>query len=71
MDHNPLKSNTTMTEVERLELAKKLDADLDEFINNLPRRKYEDGWPEDSWEEVYYFILNISLILSIYIHVHF
>ncbi|XP_076254698.1 DNA polymerase interacting tpr containing protein of 47kD isoform X2 [Rhynchophorus ferrugineus] len=48
---NSLRSNKTMTDVERLELAQKLDADLDEFINNLPRRKYEDGWPEDSWEE--------------------
>ncbi|XP_050311726.1 DNA polymerase interacting tetratricopeptide repeat-containing, protein of 47 kDa [Anthonomus grandis grandis] len=45
------KVKTPMTEAERLELAKKLDEELDEFINNLPRKKYEDGWPEDRWEE--------------------
>ncbi|XP_057658120.1 DNA polymerase interacting tetratricopeptide repeat-containing, protein of 47 kDa [Diorhabda carinulata] len=39
------------TEQERLELAAKLDRELDEFIENLPRKKYEDGWPEDRWEE--------------------
>lgn len=39
------------TEQERLELAAKLDKELDEFIENLPRKKYEDGWPEDRWEE--------------------
>ncbi|CAH1117980.1 unnamed protein product [Phaedon cochleariae] len=42
---------TPMTDEERLELAKKLDADLDEFIDSLPKNKYTDGWPEDRWEE--------------------
>nr|CAH7749184.1 unnamed protein product [Callosobruchus chinensis] len=40
-----------MTEEERIALATKLDKELDEFIENLPRKKYEDGWPEDRWEE--------------------
>ncbi|XP_060533538.1 DNA polymerase interacting tetratricopeptide repeat-containing, protein of 47 kDa [Cylas formicarius] len=43
--------NSSMTEEDRLKLAKKLDSDLDEFIQNLPRKKYEDGWREDEWEE--------------------
>ncbi|XP_066257763.1 DNA polymerase interacting tetratricopeptide repeat-containing, protein of 47 kDa [Euwallacea similis] len=40
-----------MTDEERLKLSQKLDADLEEFITNLPKRKYQDGWPEDRWEE--------------------
>lgn len=40
------------TEKERLELAAKLDKDLDDFISNLPKTRYEDGWPKDRWEEV-------------------
>ncbi|CAG9770774.1 unnamed protein product [Ceutorhynchus assimilis] len=52
MDQNtPSEPKKPMTDQERLELAAKLDAELDEFINNLPRTKYEDGWPEDRWEE--------------------
>lgn len=41
-----------MTHEERIQLAAKLDRELDEFIKSLPRRKYQDGWPEDRWEEV-------------------
>lgn len=41
-----------MTDEDRLKLAQKLDADLEDFINNLPKKRYEDGWPEDRWEEV-------------------
>lgn len=41
-----------MSHEERLQLAAKLDRELDEFIESLPRRKYQDGWPEDRWEEV-------------------
>ncbi|KAK9886339.1 hypothetical protein WA026_015852 [Henosepilachna vigintioctopunctata] len=44
-------SNRKMTDEERLQLASKLDRELDEFINALPKKKYEDGWPEDRWEE--------------------
>lgn len=40
-----------MTEHERLELAAKLDAELDEYINSLEKKKYTEGWPEDRWEE--------------------
>lgn len=42
----------SMTHEERMQLAAKLDKELDEFIEKLPRKKYEDGWPEDRWEEV-------------------
>ncbi|XP_046752518.1 DNA polymerase interacting tetratricopeptide repeat-containing, protein of 47 kDa isoform X1 [Diprion similis] len=38
------------TEAERLELAAKLDAELDDYINNLERKQYTEGWPEDRWE---------------------
>lgn len=39
------------SEEERLALASKLDAELDEYINNLERKSYTEGWPEDRWEE--------------------
>lgn len=45
-------SKKSMTHEERLQLAAKLDKELDEFIEKLPRKKYQDGWPEDRWEEV-------------------
>lgn len=39
------------TDEERLELAAKLDAELDEYISNLEHKSYTEGWPEDRWEE--------------------
>lgn len=33
------------------ELAAKLDADLDTFINGLEKKAYTEGWPEDRWQE--------------------
>lgn len=42
---------TPMTEEERIELAAKLDRELDEFIDGLERKRYTEGWPEDRWEE--------------------
>lgn len=56
-DQNHTKKKT-MTDEERLELAKKLDKELDEFIGSLPKKKYEDGWPEDRWEEVPFIYIN-------------
>lgn len=41
----------TLTEDERLELAAKLDAELDEYINSLEKKSYTEGWPEDKWQE--------------------
>lgn len=41
-----------ISDEERLELAAKLDKDLDQFINSLEKRRYTEGWPEDRWEEV-------------------
>lgn len=40
-----------LTEEERLELAAKLDAELNEYVRNLEKRSYTEGWPEDRWEE--------------------
>lgn len=45
-------SKKQWTEQERLELAAKLDADLDAFIDGLEKKRYEEGWPEDRWQEV-------------------
>lgn len=42
----------SMSEAERLELAKKLDKELDEFINNLPKRTQTDKPLEEGWQEV-------------------
>jgi len=41
-----------MTDEERMQLAAKLDKDLDDFIDGLEKRRYTEGWPEDRWEEV-------------------
>ncbi|XP_053687650.1 DNA polymerase interacting tetratricopeptide repeat-containing, protein of 47 kDa [Sabethes cyaneus] len=40
-----------MSDEERLQLAAKLDNELDQFINSLEKRRYTEGWPEDRWEE--------------------
>jgi hypothetical protein len=48
-----------MTDEERAKLAIRLDEDLDNFIDNLQRTPYKDGWKEETWREVtfnYYFI---------------
>lgn len=39
------------TEAERLELAAKLDKDLEDYIDNLDKKSYSEGWPEDRWQE--------------------
>lgn len=39
-----------MTDEERLALCQKLDKELDEFIDSLEKKGYDDGWPEDRWE---------------------
>lgn len=42
-----------ITEQERLQLAEKLDRDLDDFIDSLEKgKRYADAWPEDKWKEV-------------------
>lgn len=41
----------TYTDAERLELAEKLDAELDDYINSLEKKTYTEGWPEDRWQE--------------------
>ncbi|CAG9570717.1 unnamed protein product [Danaus chrysippus] len=40
-----------MTEEERIALCKKLDKELDDFIDGLEKKRYTEGWPEDRWEE--------------------
>lgn len=45
-------SKKTMTDEERAELASRLDEDLDNFIDNLQKTPYKDGWKEETWREV-------------------
>lgn len=45
------KSNESKKMQERLELAAKLDAELDGYINSLEKKSYTEGWPEDKWQE--------------------
>lgn len=40
----------TMNDLERAELAAKLESELEEWIDSLPRTPYKDGWPEDRWQ---------------------
>ena len=51
--------NKNMTDEERIALAAKLDADLDNFIDSLEKKRYSEGWPADRWEQVRTFnVLN-------------
>lgn len=43
--------NKKWTDEERLKLASKLDDELDEYISNLEKKSYTEGWPEDQWEK--------------------
>lgn len=54
MSNNELVPRKNMTDEERLALAARLDEDLEGFIDSLERKRYEDGWPEDRWEEVHW-----------------
>lgn len=40
-----------MSDEERIQLATKLDKELEKFIDDLPKSKYKDGWAEDTWEK--------------------
>lgn len=51
MEETSDEKRKTWTDEERLELAAKLDAELDEYISNLEKKRYTEGWPEDRWEE--------------------
>lgn len=45
-------SQQPMTDEDREKLASRLDEDLDNFINNLQKTPYKDGWKEETWREV-------------------
>lgn len=49
-----------MTDEEREKLAAKLDKDLDDFIGGLEKRSYSEGWPEDKWQEVCIYLLQLA-----------
>lgn len=49
------------TNEERLALAAKLDDELDAFIDSLEKKRYEEGWPEDRWQEVSNHVLKSLL----------
>ena len=42
----------TWTDEERLALAAKFDEELDAYIDSLEKKRYEEGWPVDRWQEV-------------------
>lgn len=63
-DNGQIAIKKSMTHEERLQLAEKLDKELDEFIEKLPRKKYEDGWPEDRWEEVPHNVYTHRIVLD-------
>lgn len=54
-----IKPKTPMTDEERLELAAKLDKELDDFIAGLEKKSYTEGWPEDRWEEVLHYVFLV------------
>ena len=45
-------TNPKMTEEQRMELAEKLDTDLDEYLRTREKRPYTEGWNEATWEQV-------------------
>ncbi|XP_076622271.1 DNA polymerase interacting tpr containing protein of 47kD [Colletes latitarsis] len=51
MEEASEKKHKTWSDEERLVLASKLDAELDEYISNLEKKSYTEGWPEDRWQE--------------------
>ncbi|XP_054013421.1 DNA polymerase interacting tetratricopeptide repeat-containing, protein of 47 kDa [Hylaeus anthracinus] len=51
MEETSEQKHKKWSDEERLALASKLDAELDDYINNLEKRSYTEGWPEDRWEE--------------------
>lgn len=55
-------NNRNMTEEERQALAAKLDADLDNFINSLEKKRYTDGWTPETWEKVSHILFMPELI---------
>lgn len=46
-----------LTEQERLDLAAKLDNDLEEFISSLEKRRPSEKVPIDQWEKVRKFLI--------------
>lgn len=46
------KGSGKLSQEERLKLAAKLDKELDQFIAGLEKRRNNEAWPEDRWEEV-------------------
>lgn len=57
-------NNKNMTDEERLALAAKLDADLDEFINSLEKKRYTDGWTPETFEKVRSHFVHTSCLLK-------
>ncbi|XP_035452240.1 DNA polymerase interacting tetratricopeptide repeat-containing, protein of 47 kDa [Spodoptera frugiperda] len=47
----PKVAKQPMTDEERLALCQKLDKELDDFIDSLEKKRYTEGWSEDTWEE--------------------
>lgn len=51
-EDNASQPKPPMSDQERSELAAKLDRELDDFINSLEKKRYAEGWNEETWQEV-------------------
>lgn len=49
-----------MSEEEKHQLALKLDQDLEEFINSRKNTPYSEGWKEETWEQVHFWIPSFA-----------
>ena len=67
MSNSDEEGHKPVTHEERLKLAARLDRELDEFINSLEGRRYTEGWPEDRWEEVRFFVFYIRFLFDLFI----
>lgn len=64
----PQEKSTPMTDEERVALCKKLDEELEDFIDSMKKTPYTDGWSEDNWEVKFFacYFLNRFQIIKIF-----
>lgn len=54
-------NNTNITDHDRAQLAAKLDQELEQWMDTLEQKKYQDGWPEDRWQVFTHFYLLLTV----------
>lgn len=57
-----------MTDEERAELSSRMDEDLDNFINQLQKTPYKDGWKEETWREVTILFYSLGNVLNLLVY---